>query len=196
MPKIYRIYRCTNIISGKTYIGFTNKKLEKRIIEHTSASKNGSNYLLHKAIRKYGSDSFNWECIYESFDKDYTLSKMENYFIIENNSYFENGYGYNMTFGGQGGMFGKKHTDETKNKLKLAREKRVVEPMLGKKHSDETKEKMSLAKIGKLKDDSYKKMCSERNFLRYSDIEKRKNLSDAIKLSWQKRKMKLIGVQN
>ena len=125
--------------NGKTYIGFTHKVLEKRIIEHNSASKSGSNYLLHKAIRKYGINSFNWECIFESFDKNYILSEMENYFIVETNSYFETGLGYNMTFGGQGGMLGKKHTEQTKDKLRLAREKRAIEPMLGKKHSDETK---------------------------------------------------------
>ena len=180
--------------NGKTYIGFTHKVLEKRIIEHNSASKSGSNYLLHKAIRKYGINSFNWECIFESFDKNYILSEMENYFIVESNSYFETGLGYNMTFGGQGGMLGKKHTEQTKDKLKLAREKRIVEPMLGKKHSDGAKEKMSLAKLGKLKDNPYKKTCSERNLKRYSNPDKRKILSDAIKLSWQKRKLQQIGV--
>jgi len=55
---------------------------------------------------------------------------------------------------------------------------------------------MSLAKLGKLKDDPYKKTCSERNLKRYSNPDKRKILSDAIKLSWQKRKLQQIGVQN
>ena len=84
--------------NGKTYIGFTHKELEKRIIEHNSASKSGSNYLLHKAIRKYGINSFNWECIFESFDKNYMLSEMENYFIVETNSYFETGFGSSFFF--------------------------------------------------------------------------------------------------
>jgi len=194
--KIYKIYKCTNEINGKTYIGFTHKSLTKRIIEHKSSAKNGSDYLLHKAIRKYGIDSFKWESLYESFDKEFILFTMENYFIIENNSYFETGFGYNMTFGGQGGMLGKKHTEQTKDKLKLARNKRIVEPMLGKTHKESSKEKMSLAKLGKKKDDSYKEMCSERNLKRYSDPEKRKILSDAVKLSWQKRKQQSIGVEN
>lgn len=196
MIKIYKIYKCTNEINGKTYIGFTHKTLTKRIIEHKSSAKNGSDYLLHKAIRKYGIDSFKWESLYESFDKEFILFTMENYFIMENNSYFETGFGYNMTFGGQGGMLGKKHTEQTKDKLKLARNKRIVEPMLGKTHKESSKEKMSLAKLGKKKDDSYKEMCSERNLKRYSDPEKRKILSDAVKLSWQKRKQQSIGVQN
>ena len=48
-----------------------------------------------------------------------------------------------MTYGGQGGMTDKTHSEETKNKMKLARNKRHVEPMLGKKHSDVSKNKMS-----------------------------------------------------
>ena len=191
---VYRIYRCENLVNGKIYIGFTCKPLAKRIIEHKNSAKKGSEYLLHKAIRKYGIDYFKWECLYESFDRDFVLFTMENHFIIENNSYFETGYGYNMTFGGQSVMLGKKHTEQTKDKLKLARNKRVVEPMLGKTHKESSKEKMSLAKLGKKKDDSYKEMCSKRNLKRYSDPEKRKVLSDAIKLSWQKRKQQLVGV--
>jgi group I intron endonuclease len=196
MLKIYRIYKCTNKINGKTYIGFTNKKLEKRIIEHISSANTNSKYLLHKAIRKYGVDVFHWETILESLDKNYLLSEMENYFILESNSYFEEGYGYNMTFGGQGGMLGKKHSENTLNKLKIARKNRKVEPMLGKKHSDISKQKMSLAKLGKTKSDEYKQTCSERNKKRYSDPEKRKILSEAIKLMWQKRKLQQLGVQN
>lgn len=196
MNKIYRIYKCTNKINGKTYIGFTNKKLEKRIIEHISCANTNSNYLLHKAIRKYGQNSFLWETVYESYDKDYLLSEMENYFIVESNSYFETGHGYNMTFGGQGGMLGKKHNKETLNKLKIARNERIVEPMLGKKHSDESKQKMRIAKLGKTMSDEYKKSCSERNKKRYSDPDKRKALSESVKLWWQKRKLQQIGVQN
>ena len=186
----YKIYKCTNNVNGKVYIGYTQKSLDKRVIEHKSNSKKGSHYLLHKAIQKYGVDAFYWEIIFESKDKNYLLKEMESFFIKEYNSYFENNCGYNMTYGGQGGMTDKTHTEETKNKLKFARNKRDVEPMLGKKHSDESKIKMSLAKIGKKRDSEYKEMCSQRNKDRYLDPEKRKVLSQAIKLSWVKRKQK------
>ena len=102
--KTYKIYKCTNNVNGKIYIGYTHKTLEKRIIEHKCSVNTGSNYLLHKAMRKYGFENFSWELIFESFDKDYALNQLENDFILEYNSYFENGNGYNMTFGGQGGM--------------------------------------------------------------------------------------------
>jgi len=189
MQKVYRIYKVTNLINAKIYIGYTHKLLSVRIKEHQSAAKNGSEYLLHKSIRKHNIDSFKWESIFESFDQQYMLNVMENHFINENNSYCENGFGYNMTFGGQGGMTNKKHTEKTKQKLKISRNKRIVEPMLGKKHSDVSKEKMSLAKLGKKRDDAYKIVCSERNKKRYKNPEQRKKLSEAIKLMWQKRKM-------
>ena len=131
MAKVYRIYKCINTSNGKVYIGFTNKTLEKRITEHKNSAKNGSEYLFHKAIRKYGFEIFDWQVIFESLDKNFILNEMEMFFIKENNSYYENGFGYNMTFGGQGGMINKKHSEETKQKMKLAwqkREKRVANP--------------------------------------------------------------------
>ena len=188
--KTYKIYKCTNSINDKTYIGFTNKPLKKRIIEHKCLSNNGSNYLLHKAIRKYGIDSFKWECLYESFDKEHVLFTMENHFIMENNSYFETGYGYNMTFGGQGGMLGKKHTEQTKDKLKLARNKRIVEPMLGKKHSSDTKEKMRLAKLNNpntiINAQNAGKISAEK---RKNDVEYKLKQSQRMKKWWDLRKV-------
>lgn len=117
----YKIYRCINEKNGKVYIGYTQKTLEKRIIEHKCAANKNSGYLLHKSIRKYGIESFTWEIIFESKDKNYILNEMERFFIEEHNSFFENGVGYNMTYGGQGGMSGKKHSDEVKLKMKIAR---------------------------------------------------------------------------
>jgi group I intron endonuclease len=139
----YKIYKCTNNVNEKVYIGYTQKSLDKRVVQHKSNSKKGSHYLLHKAIQKYGVDAFHWEIIFESKDKNYLLEEMESYFIKEYNSYFENNCGYNMTYGGQSGMTDKTHTEETKIKLKIARNKRHVEPMLGKKHSNESKIVMS-----------------------------------------------------
>jgi len=147
VQQIYKIYRCENILNGKVYIGYTHKSLHKRTIEHKCLAKKGSNFLFHKAIRKYGFEFFKWEVIFESLDKNFLLDEMEGYFIKQNNSFYENGFGYNMTFGGDCGMRGMKHTEESKQKLKIARNKREIEPMLGKKHSDESKEKMSLARL-------------------------------------------------
>ena len=119
----YKIYKCTNKCNGKIYIGYTQKKLEKRIIEHKCSANKGGNQLLHKANKKYAIESFEWEVILESKDQQYTLNEMESYFINQYNSFYEFGFGYNMTYGGQGGMTGRTHSIETKKKLKESRNK-------------------------------------------------------------------------
>jgi group I intron endonuclease len=195
---IHKIYRCINNTNKKVYIGYTIKELEQRAKGHLRAVKKGSDFVFHKSIRKYGFENFTWEVLFESKDKKYILNEMETFFIKENNSFYENGFGYNMTYGGQGGMCGKKHNDTTKEKMKLAWEKRENRSFnLGKKHNDTTKEKMSRAKLGKKKSDEYKLSCSVRNKKRYEDVEHRKKMSEAIKLMWQKRRMaQQLGEQN
>jgi len=131
--KKYIIYRCINNINNKIYIGFTSNNLNKRIIEHKSNSKKKSNYIFHKAIRKYGINNFTWDILLETEDKSYALDIMEPFFIKEYDTYYNHGKGYNMTWGGQGGMLDKKHSKETKEKMKLAwtkRENRISNPDL------------------------------------------------------------------
>lgn len=49
-----KIYKITNNINGKIYIGQTKTSIERRFISHKSAARRGINYILYKAIRKYG----------------------------------------------------------------------------------------------------------------------------------------------
>jgi hypothetical protein len=63
----------------------------------------------------------------------------------------------NHMFGKPGPMRGKKHTDETKEKIKRARKKQVI------KHSDETKKKIGDKHRGKITPDHVKKAVSESN---------------------------------
>ena len=123
---MYIIYRCTNSINGKSYIGFTNKILQKRINEHKCSANKGSEYVLHKSMLKYGFDNFQWEILYHSNDRDFTLNIMESYFIKKYNTYYLNGFGYNMTFGGQAVMLGRTHDESTKIKMKQSWKNRTV----------------------------------------------------------------------
>lgn len=97
VDKICSIYRCTNILNGKVYIGFTTD-LKKRISVHLSSSKK-EDTKFYRAIRKYGKDNFVWEVIYQSLDFDHCLNIMEGYFITLYDSYKR---GYNSTTGGDG----------------------------------------------------------------------------------------------
>ena len=58
------IYKATNKINGKSYVGQTIFTLAERIDGHIkSATKKDSPYHFHKAIRKYGEENFDWETI-------------------------------------------------------------------------------------------------------------------------------------
>lgn len=116
---IYSIYKIVNQVNGKVYIGITNNPT-RRHKRHIADSKI-LNTPLYKAMRKYGSDKFETNIIYQSLDKEHTLKCMENYFITEYNSYIghRNGHGYNVTLGGEG-FYGLTRTEEHKRKISMA----------------------------------------------------------------------------
>lgn len=108
---IYSIYKATNIINGKSYIGFdacwpTRQKDHQRIY-------NKKNNKFYAALRKHGWDNFEWTVLYQSLDKEHTHKVMEEYFIREYNTHCDTGHGYNMSFGGDGGN----RSIETKRKM-------------------------------------------------------------------------------
>jgi group I intron endonuclease len=112
------IYKATNKINGKVYIGKTENTLTARWKEHLRAVHKGSRLYFHRAIRKHGAEAFETNTLHEakSFDE---LNAMETFFIILYQSH-KLEYGYNMTLGGDGASPGNKnavgytHTDEWK----------------------------------------------------------------------------------
>ena len=86
----------------KHYIGLTTTSLKQRTKEHKQSAKNGDKKCLYRAIRKYEIvDTF--ELI--EIDKADTIEELrekEIRYIAEYNSYYMNGNGYNMTYGGEG----------------------------------------------------------------------------------------------
>jgi group I intron endonuclease len=111
------IYKITNLISKKVYIGQTKKEPEERWRGHKSTIKSGKGCcpILKNAVNKYGIENFKFEVLIICFDKD--LCKFEKEYIKKYNSITPNGY--NANEGGEvGGMFkGKHHSDETKKIL-------------------------------------------------------------------------------
>lgn len=113
------VYRITNLVNGKVYIGQTTKpKLLTRWREHVWFSK-ASKYRVYKsalqqAIRKYGFDKFLIEPLHHAYSRK-ELNAMETFFIILHQSHKpENGY--NMTLGGEtptNYWKGKKRSPET-----------------------------------------------------------------------------------
>lgn len=95
--------------------------------------------MLQRAITKYGVDNFSILSLEVCEDID-TLRNAEVMWILTQNSHYIDGYGYNMTHGGEG-TSGLKQSDEAKAKLRAFR--------IGRKHTDESKQKMSISRTGK-----------------------------------------------
>jgi len=113
---IYTIYRATNNVNGKCYVGFDSNwpnrmNAHKKAAFYEKASDHQTYF--HRAIRKHGWDAFTWEVLYTHRDGHYTKNNMECFFIRENDSYNN---GYNMTLGGDG-TIGLVYTEERKAKL-------------------------------------------------------------------------------
>lgn len=101
---IYTIYKITNNINNKVYIGFTQQSLDKRLkqhINHANKSKGKRASVFFKAILKHGGENFFIESIFESKSFDDCLL-METHFINEYHSFIDDPLcnGYNTTTGG------------------------------------------------------------------------------------------------
>jgi len=90
------IYKITNDINSKIYIGQTTKSLEERIKNHRNSFVSGVDNHLYRAMRKYGWDKFHFEVIDTCDDQD-TLNELEAYYIAKYDSVRT---GYNMALGG------------------------------------------------------------------------------------------------
>ena len=138
-----RIYKITNKLNGKFYVGKTMKSLSTRFYKHCyDAVKRNSRCYFHKAIRKYGKENFVIEEL-EVCKND--LGNREIFWISSLNPE------YNQTLGGDGGMLGYSHTQDTKKLLSLKRKGKFVgeeNPFYNQTHTKEQKEKWSKMRKG------------------------------------------------
>jgi group I intron endonuclease len=128
------IYKVTNIINQKVYIGQTIRRFDTRKKQHIMSATKGSKVKFHLAISKYGADSFHWEVVCDCYDLK-QLNIMEEFYIWKANS-TDKSFGYNIKFGGNNC----KLSEETKNKIR--------DKAKGRRHSEESKRKMSESRSG------------------------------------------------
>lgn len=108
MIKIFCVYKITNLINNKIYIGITKRNPKIRFNEHFS----NQNEMLYKAKEKYGKENFTLEIIENNISEDDIDSK-ERYYIAFYNSLVPNGYNLSI-----GGISNKSVSKEGKRKLK------------------------------------------------------------------------------
>ena len=97
--RTYYVYKITNTVNGKVYVGQHRKKEgeDPRSFEYA-----GSGYVLRKAYAKYGMENFTKEVLVEDIETKELVNDAEIYYIWQFQS-TKKEYGYNVTRGGEGG---------------------------------------------------------------------------------------------
>ena len=99
------IYKITNNINGKFYIGKTSRTINWRFSTHKSASISPKDYF-HRALKKYGVENFSIICIKEVRESD-DIDILEKHYIEWLKP------DYNLKEGGQGG----RHSDISRERM-------------------------------------------------------------------------------
>ena len=164
------VYKITNTVNGKCYIGISVNEPEKdRIQKHLSGK---GNRIIANAVKKYGRDAFTYEVL-EANVFDELLPDLEVAHIAKLNTIVP--HGYNLTRGGDGAgslseqtrqrisasLKGKPLSAETRRKMSEAHKGKK-----GKPHSAETRRKISEASKGKKRpqrSEEHRRKLSEAN---------------------------------
>jgi hypothetical protein len=151
------IYCIKNKINGKVYIG-KSVDIKDRFRRHRSLLNCHKHYNAHlqRSFDKHGKGNFEF-CVLEECD-EVDLAKKEQHWIDCNA-----GKVYNADLqvsdktGVNNSFFGKKHSEETKKAMSIAKEGKYLgadNPNYGKQHSLEAKRTMSIRRATKLRPDS------------------------------------------
>ena len=165
---MYCIYRITNNINGKTYIG------QHKYVDDDSPMGNytGSGKLLRRAYKKYGRENFSIEVLYKRIQYQETADSMEIWMIEKERKSNSNGC-YNICKGGSTqrsflpeymAEIAKKSAEtQRRNNSKLSKEERSERfgNFAGHKHSEEALEKISSALERKWQNEEYRKKRTE-----------------------------------
>lgn len=142
------IYIYQNRINNKIYVGQTNDFKRRKYNHEYDALKRKLKYPLYSSIRKYGINNFNILDLEIVEDQD--ADEVEQFYIQYFRSW-DREYGYNIEYGG---CDNKKLSQQTKDKISKIKKEIFqghpeLNPMFGKHHTQETKEKLSQANSGK-----------------------------------------------
>ena len=135
----YLIYKITNNLNGKFYIG-------KHQTEDLNDGYMGSGLNIKRAIKKYGAENFTKEILFDVYGED-LMNLLEE--AIVDDAFVSRPDTYNIAVGGQGGYLGKEVSSK------------ISKGCRGKKRSEETKRKISEASKGRKMSEEAKQKMSE-----------------------------------
>jgi group I intron endonuclease len=122
---MFYIYKATNQINGKFYIGRCKGDIRAREYKHWwYATNKGTNMPFPNALRKYGRDNFKWEIVEET--REDNNGDREVYWIDKLQP------SYNATLGGDGGRYGVACPEHVKEATRQSRIVKVRDKRTGK----------------------------------------------------------------
>jgi hypothetical protein len=96
------VYFALNRTNGKAYVGWTSKTAQVRFGKHCRMARWGSPLYFHRAIHKYGPESFDVLTVWKGDDAEEMKQVECNY--IAGMRLTDPRFGYNLTLGGDGGI--------------------------------------------------------------------------------------------
>ena len=111
---IYSLYKITNKINNKAYIGVTSREPRTRFLEHCRPS---SNSFISRAIQADGAENFLFDVLLTNISAE-EISKLECEYIKKYNSLLPNGYNADL-----GGIEYHSHSDRIKQDISEKRER-------------------------------------------------------------------------
>jgi group I intron endonuclease len=141
------IYKITNLLNNKIYIGKTEKTIEKRFFAHVNNAKLNKQSYLYNAMRHVGCNNFKVENIEKCLSVS-ELNRREKELITEYHS-DNREFGYNIAKGGLGGDTFSSQTEIRKNEICQKRSKSMAGKNKGKKLTLENKIRISKTLTGR-----------------------------------------------
>ena len=141
------VYKITNKVTNKAYVGYTDSTFEWRLDQHFKAAEKyeGSSRKFYNSIQKHGTGCWTAETLYEGLTVE-QAKELEIKSIAKFDTYNN---GYNSTLGGDGNN-GIVQTEEANRKRSKALKgiAKDYDRMLGKTHTKESKQKIAQAHTG------------------------------------------------
>lgn len=157
------LYRITNTMNSKIYIGQTVNPRSRWYAHQTEAARDKPRMIIASAIKKHGNHNFVFEVIAQCKTQD-DANYLETELVKQYESHISTGKGYNATHGGM-------NAPKTEEWIKLIKEIR---------NRPENKEKFSKQSLALWDDPNYRQLMVEKSIERWSDPTYKQEVSKKI----------------